>query len=160
MVEVSELRKFDLFEAFSDAQLEKIAGVTQRKSYKANGRVYESGEPARYLFVVEKGLVSLREIKPEDQIGIAFEMRQRGELFGTACFTDQRFYTLTGVCLEDSDVLAVDADKLLEMCAADPELGYKLMKKITQVYFERYKVAKRQLHEMVKTPSIITALPG
>jgi CRP-like cAMP-binding protein len=160
MVDSGELKKFELFSVFADSQLQKIAEITEKKTYKRAGHIYEHGDRAKYLFIVTKGLVSLRELQPGDQVGIAFEMRERGEMFGAACFMKPQQYTLTAVCLEDSEVLAVDADKLFDLCDKDPEVGYKLMKKIAQLYFERYKVAKRQLREMVKAPTIITALPG
>ena len=34
------------------------------------------------------------------------------------------------------------------------------MKKVAGLYFDRYKAAKRQLFEMVKAPTLVTALPG
>lgn len=160
MVDAGELKKYELFSVFADAQLKRIAEITDTKTYKAAAHVYEHGDRAKYLFVVSKGLVSLREIQPGDQVGIAFEMRERGELFGAACVMKPQQYTLTAVCLEDSELIAVDADRLFELCEKEPEMGYKLMRKIAQLYFERYKVAKRQLREMVKAPTIITALPG
>jgi CRP/FNR family transcriptional regulator, cyclic AMP receptor protein len=160
MVDVSELKKFEVFSVFSDKQLQELAKISEKKTYKVNSHVYEHGDRAKYLFVVSKGLVSLRELKPGDQIGIAFEMRERGELFGAACFMKPQQYTLTGVCLEDSEVLAIDADKLYDLCESDAEVGYKLMKKIAMLYFERYKHAKRQLFDMVRAPTIVTALPG
>jgi CRP-like cAMP-binding protein len=160
MVEIGELKKHEIFASFSDKQLESLGKITQKKTFKANSHVYEHGERAKFMFVVAKGLVSLRELKPGDKVGIAFEMRERGEMFGAACFMKPQQYTLTGVCLEDSEVLAIDADKLFDACEADAEMGYKLMKKVAQLYFERYKAAKRQLYEMVKAPTIVTALPG
>jgi CRP/FNR family transcriptional regulator, cyclic AMP receptor protein len=160
MVDVSELKKLEIFSIFSDKQLDQLAKMTDKKKFKANSHVYEHGERAKYLFVVTKGLVSLRELKPGDTVGIAFEMRERGELFGAACFMKPQQYTLTGVCMEESEVLAIDADKLYDLCEADAEVGFKLMKKVAMLYFERYKNAKRQLFEMVKAPTIVTALPG
>jgi CRP-like cAMP-binding protein len=160
MVDVSELKRIELFNVFSDQQLEKLAKITEKQAYGVHSHVYEHGDRAKYLFVVCKGLVSLRELNPEDQIGIAFEMRERGECFGAACFMKPQQYTLTGVCLEDSEVFAIDAEKLLDLCETDAELGYKLMKKVAGLYFDRYKAAKRQLFEMVKAPTLVTALPG
>ncbi len=160
MVDVAELKKFEIFAIFSDSQLKELTKITAKNTYKSMAHVYERGERAKHLYVVTKGLVSLRELKPGDQVGIGFEMRERGELFGTACFMKPQEYTLTAFCLEDSELIEVDADKLFDLCEKDPDMGYKLMKKIAQVYFERYKVAKRQIREMVKAPTIITALPG
>ena len=160
MVEVSDLKKLELFGTLAEKQLEEIAEITEKKSFKKHSHVYERGNGAKHLFVVNKGLVSLRRIDPGDEVGIAFETREPGELFGVASFMKPQEYTLTAICMEDTEVMAIDADKLFELCEKDPTLGYQLMLKIAQIYFERYKSAKRSLHDVVRTPTVITALPG
>ena len=132
----------------------------KRKATRIHDHIYERGNAAKHLFVVKKGLVSLRRIDPGDEVGIAFETREPGGLFGAASFMKPQEYTLTAVCLEDTEVMAIDADKLFELCEKDPAVGYQLMLKIAQIYFERYKTAKRSLHDVVRTPTVITALPG
>ena len=159
-MEAIQMAYLKLFDVLSDEQLGEVAKITEQKSYKIHDHIYESGNPAEQLFVVKKGLVSHRRIDPGDEVGIAFETREPGGLFGAASFMVPQEYTLTAVCMEDSEVLAIDADKLFELCQKDPGLGYQLMLKIAQIYFERYKTAKRNLHEMVRTPTVITALPG
>jgi CRP-like cAMP-binding protein len=160
MVGVSDLKKLELFGTIKEKQLEEIAEIAEKKSFTKHSHVYARGDAAKHLFVVTKGRVSLRRIDPGDEFGIAFETRDPGGLFGAASFVKPQEYTLTAVCLEDTEVVAIDADKLFEMSEKDPALGYQLMLTIAQVYFERYKVAKRSLHEMVRTPTVITALPG
>jgi len=160
MVGAGDLRQFDFFKEFSDKQLSQVGEVTAMKKYKKGAIIYEEGAPAKQLFVVITGLVSLRRLEPGKLIGIAFENRERGEIFGAAALMDPKEYTLTALCLEDSEVYAVDATKLVRLCELDPQLGYKCMSAIAQVYFERYKSAKRQIYQMVQTPAIITALPG
>jgi CRP-like cAMP-binding protein len=160
MVEASELAYLRVFDLLSDEQLEKIAKVTEKKFVKMHDHIYERGNAAKHLFVVKNGLVSLRRIDPGDEIGIGFETREPGELFGAASFMKPQEYTLTAVCLEDTEVMAIDADGLFELCEKDPAVGYQLMLKIAQIYFERYKSAKRSLHDVVRTPTVITALPG
>ena len=160
MVEVSDVNQLELFGVFSEEQLDELSQIAEKKSFNKGDHIYEKGDKASELFVVLEGSVSLREINPGDEIGIAFEKRERGEFFGAACFMAPQEYTLTAVCVQDTDVLSLDADQLSDLCEEDPGLGYNFMKKISQIYFERYKVAKRQIHAMVKTPTIITALPG
>lgn len=160
MVEVIDINQLELFSVFSEDQLDELSKITEAKFFSKGDRIYQKGDRASEMLVVLKGLVSLREINPGDNVGIAFEKRERGEFFGSASFMKPQEYTLTAVCLEDTEVAAIDANQLFELCEADSNLGYKFMKKIAQIYFERYKVAKRQIHEMVKTPTIITALPG
>jgi len=160
MVEASEMAYFKVFDLLSDEQLEEVAKITEKKRYKIHEHIYERGNGAKHLFVVKKGLISLRRIDPGDEVGIAFETREPGELFGAASFMKPQEYTLTAICLEDTEVMAIDADKLFELCEKNSAMGYQLMLKIAQIYFERYKIAKRSLHDMVRTPTVITALPG
>lgn len=160
MAVVEELAKLEMFKPFSESQLGEVAKITEKKTFKQFSHIYERGNPAKHLFVVTKGLVSLRRIEPGDDVGIAFESREPGTLFGAASFMQPKEYTLTAVCLKDTEALAIDSDKLTKMCEQDPLLGYRLMLKIAQIYFERYKTAKRNLYGMVHTPAVITALPG
>ena len=160
MVEVDEIKHLDFFSVFSEEQLKELSKITEKRNFEKGALVYQRGYDADHIYIVINGLVSLNRIEPGEKIGISFEKREQGELFGTACFMKPQEYTLTAVCMSDSEVLELDADKLLEICKRDPELGYKFLKEVAQIYFERYKVAKRQVHEMVKTPTIITALPG
>jgi CRP-like cAMP-binding protein len=160
MVEVDEIKQIEFFSVFSEEQLEELSKITEKRIYEKGALVYQRGYEANRIYVVTKGLISLNRIEPGEKIGISFEKREQGELFGAACFMEPQEYTLTAVCMSDSEVMVLDADKLLEICKREPELGYKFLKEVAQIYFERYKVAKRQVHEMVKTPTIITALPG
>jgi len=160
MAKVEEFNKFDFFNAFSEKQLAELIKVTGKKTYAKGSYIYKEGDRANQIFIVSKGWVSLRKIDPEKDIGISFENRGRGELFGTACFMKPQEYTLNAMCMEDSEVLAMDADKLFDLFQKDYQIGYLFLKEIATVYFERYKSVKRQLYEMVKTPAIITALPG
>lgn len=160
MTEVDNLKKLDVFKAFSKDQLEALSKITNKKTFKKGAIVYHRGSRADQIYVVLKGMVSLNRLEPGETIGISFEKREKGELFGAACFMKPREYTLTAVCNKDTEVIAVNADKLFSLFERDPEMGYKFLKEISQIYFERYKTAKRQVHDMVKTPTIITALPG
>ncbi len=160
MTKVGDFKKFDFFNAFSEDQLAELVKVTELKTFAKGAQIYTEGDRANQIFMVTKGWVSLRKIDPERDIGISFENREKGELFGTACFMKPQEYTLNAICMEDSEVLAVNADKLFDLFQKDSQIGYNFIKEIAKVYFERYKIVKRQLYEMIKAPTIITALPG
>jgi CRP-like cAMP-binding protein len=160
MIDVKALKKLELFEELSAKQLDELIKTMEFKKFKAHDHVYERGDDAVRLYVVHSGLVSMRRVEPGEEAGISFEMRGPGELFGAASFMEPREYTLTAVCLEDTDVFAIDSDKLLELFGEEPWLGYKMVLKVAQIYFDRYKSAKRQLYGAVKEPTVISALPG
>ena len=160
MVEISEMKGLNIFSTFSEEELGELLKLTEKKTYEKGANVYARGDKADRIYVVTKGMVSLRRIDPGEDVGISFEKRQAGEFFGAACFMEPREYTLTAVCLEDAEVLAIDAGKLFQLCENNFEIGYKFIKEVARIYFERYKIAKNQIHQMVKEPTIITALPG
>jgi CRP/FNR family transcriptional regulator len=160
MVKVSDFNKFDMFSVFSDDQLAELSKITEKKSFKKGAQIYQEGDRANQIYLVTKGLVSMNKIAPGEKVGISFEKRERGDLFGTACFMKPQEYTLNAVSMQPTEVMSIDGDKLFELFQKDPDLGYKFMKEVAKIYFERYKIAKRQIHAMVKAPTIITAQPG
>ncbi len=160
MVEINDFKKFDRFNVFSEDQLAELVKITEKKTYEKGTQIYKEGDRANHIFLVTMGLVSLRKIDPGDKVGISFESREKGEMFGTACFMKPQEYTLNAICTQDSEVMAMDAEKLFDLFLKYPEMGYKFMKEVAKVYFERYKIAKKQIHAMVKAPTIISALPG
>jgi len=160
MLEISELKIFDVFSVFSDQQLHNLSILTEKKEYKQGEKVYLSKYRASRLFVVSKGLVSLRLFESGEQIGLNFGTIDSGNIFGGACFLKPQSYTLTAICLKDSELLVIEVNKLFDLFKKDYEFGYKFMKKIAQIYFDRYEIAKNQIYQMIKTPTLITDLPG
>ena len=77
MVGENELAKFYLFSIFSKKQLKQIAEITEKKAYRKHTHVYERGDRAKHLFVVNKGLVSLRRFEPGDHVVIRGNERLR-----------------------------------------------------------------------------------
>ena len=145
MVTVGELKDIKIFSEFADEELADLADITEKMAYNNQEIIYRRGDEARYLLVVTSGAVSLRLLGPGDRVGFAFEGRRRGGMFGVAIFMEPRKYTLTALCLEDTEVLAIDGDNLNELCSKRPEIGYKLLKKVAQIYLDRYKYAKIKL---------------
>lgn len=145
MTDCNDLKVFELFSGFGEKQLKQLADITSKKTFKINTYVYKQGDRAKEMFLVSRGLVSVLGIKAEDELAVAFEARERGDLFGAACFMKAQRYTSTAVCLEETELYAIDSDKLYELCENDSELGYRLMKKVAQLYFDRYETAKKEL---------------
>jgi CRP-like cAMP-binding protein len=145
MVEPDDLKTFEIFRSFTDDQLKQLANITSKKTFRANALVYKQGEKAREVFVVSRGLISLRGVRSEDELVVAFEVRERGDLFGASSFMKRQLYTSTALCLEETEVFAIDTGKLLDRCESDAQLGYQFMRTIAELYFDRYETAKTEL---------------
>jgi signal-transduction protein with cAMP-binding, CBS, and nucleotidyltransferase domain len=159
MVDVSELRKFKSFGELTEDQLAELAEACDKRQYEKQSFVYRKGDRATQMFGLSKGLVSLRDIQPGDLVGISYEICEPGQLFGGSALVWSEMHSLAALCLEDSEVVAIEGNKMLAFCKRDPEFGYNLMLTVARRYFNRYQQAKQQLYSMVKEPAIVTALP-
>ena len=159
MVNVSDFRKIQGFNSYSDDQLSELAEITEKIYYGANEIIYRRGDPANYLFVIALGSVSLKHYEAGDKVGIAFENRKKGEMFGVAVLMEPPVYSLTAVAIEESELLAVDAKALLALCEKRSDIGYRLMREVAKVYLERYRQVKVQLYQMIQAPYFVTDLP-
>ena len=148
MLKTDELKRIKTFKTFTEKQLEELSKITEKKTFKTSHQIYRSGTPAKNIFVIAEGLVNLREWNPEDKFSIGFETLDEGHLFGCGSLMDSKNYTLNAICLEDTEVVAIKADRLFELNERDSDLGHKIIKEIAQTYFQRYLTAKRQLHEL------------
>jgi len=156
MVTASEIKKIEVFSVFSAKQKKKIALIAKKIKYNKGKKVYLSKYRAGRLFVVTKGKVDLRVFDPDDEVNISFGILGAGELFGGSSLLKPQEYTVTAFCKEDSEFLVMESNDLIDLMAKDPELGFKLMKKVAQIYFDRYERAKTQIHDMVKALTLMS----
>lgn len=158
MEELADLRHHEVFGVFPDSQLSKLAGITKKRVYKKNEPVYKRGDSARHLFLVRKGLVSLRDAEPGGLEGISVETCGPGQVFGVASLMKPSQHSLTAVCLEDSEVLAIEANPLLKLCEEEPGLGNWFMMTIAHLYFSHYEHYRTQLFGRSQSSRNVTSI--
>lgn len=162
MEQLDDLRKHEVFGVFPDVQLSELAGITKKKTYRRNESVYKRGDSAKYLFLVRKGLVSIRDTEPGELQGILVETCGPGQVFGVSSLMKPRQHSLTAVCMEDSEVLAIEARPLLRLCEEEPELGNWFMMTIAHLYFSHYEHYKNTASFLgrVKSPKRTGTVTG
>ena len=87
---------------------------------------------------MRKGLVSIRDTEPGELQGILVETCGPGQVFGVSSLMKPRQHSLTAVCVEDSEVLAIEARPLLKLCEEEPGLGNWFMMTIAHLYFSHH----------------------
>ena len=138
MEQLDDLKKHEVFGVFPDVQLSELAGITKKKTYRRNESVYKRGDSAKHLFLVRKGLISIRDTEPGELEGILVETCGPGQVFGVSSLMKPREHSLTAVCVEDSEVLAIEARPLLKLCEEEPGLGNWFMMTIAHLYFSHH----------------------
>ena len=127
---LESLRGASLFEGISESALEAISGITTRRNYEEGDSVYELGDDAAEVYVVESGRVRF-SLGVGNRAGVSGSIITRGQIFGwAALLDDQPRRVATASCLENSTVLVIDGRQLLETFESDTAAGYLVMRRL------------------------------
>jgi CRP-like cAMP-binding protein len=150
MASIKQMKKANLFESLSDDQLEAIAKFGEEKSFEAGQEIFKQGQKAKTLYVLIDGVVTLR-IKAEEEIDLMAEtLKETGSVFGTAALMQPYVANVTARCLKSSKVLAIDSTALQEIVRADPVIGFEVMTKLAQLYFNRLNTTRAAITNLFR----------
>lgn len=145
MVPTELLLRFPCFQKGDDSSLQRLAAITRRVHVDAGEVLFEQGEPSSELFVVVSGsiVVTQRLGKlPEMTVDTAKE----GDLVGWSAMAHPHVRRSTCRAVEPSELLAIQAGPLRDLCAEVPELGFSLMELVSQTISRRLAGAWSQVH--------------
>lgn len=125
--------------AQGDLSMDWLRPYMSPRKYRSGDELFRKGDEAREMFLTVTGKFLVTEINIELPPG-----RFMGEL-GFATPENRRTQTIK--CIEDSEVLAITYDKLLELYFQNPEFGYYFLRLTTE----------RLLHNIMYLEAIIEA---
>ncbi|MGI9382250.1 MAG: cyclic nucleotide-binding domain-containing protein [Methyloligellaceae bacterium] len=127
---LESLRGASLFEGISESALEAISGITLRRNYEEGDSIYELGDDAAEVYVVESGRVRF-SLGVGNRAGVSGSIITKGQIFGwAALLDDQPRRVATASCLENSTVLVIDGRQLLEAFESNTDAGYLVMRRL------------------------------
>ncbi len=134
------IKACSVFESLSDADLEKISGVS--REYEAGNTVFSVGDLADELYMVEEGKIALQiqlpvAHQPQLSRRVTVDLVTRGEVFGWSAVVEPHRYTMTAVCLGPTKVFAIDGVLLRALLSNDHHIGYKVLNHLIKVVASR-----------------------
>jgi len=137
MANKSSLKDFPFFKNFSNDQINKMASLAKEENYKAGATLYQKGDPARCLYLIEDGKVALfmnTEMGPnKPPMQVTVDIITKGETMGWSAVVEPYVYTLAARCLDDTAFIAFDAPALRKLMDEDYALGFKVMQAVAKV---------------------------
>lgn len=125
------LRRFRIFEAFTDKELIEIAKLCREESHPDGFRFFDEDAPAEKLYLILEGRVSLEK---KVQLGRSGSSRQAtvsirgpGLVVGWSSIVVPHIYTLSGVCLGPCRLLTIDGHDMRHFITHNPEAGLRIM---------------------------------
>jgi CRP/FNR family cyclic AMP-dependent transcriptional regulator len=159
MASSEALKKASIFDSLSDDQLKAIAQLGQEKSFEPGEEIFKQGQKAKTLYVLLDGVVTLR-IKAEEEIDLMAEtLKEMGSVFGTASLMSPYVCNVTARCVKTTKALAVDAAEFQKIIRQDTGMGFEVMTKLAQLYFNRLNTTRTAITNLFKIFKFQTRKP-
>jgi CRP-like cAMP-binding protein len=141
------------------ASLRRLAAHVQTQEYPPGHALFREGATADRFFLLREGLVRL-DIDVSGQGPVAIETLAADAALGCSWLFAPFEWKLTATAVRRTKALVFDAAVLRTLMAADPVLGYELMRRFASVMYDRLQATRLRLsQETVEVPTAGVAGP-
>ena len=140
------LADFALFRNLPEKLLEKIAALGEEETFSQGDFIFREGEDADSLHFLLEGEVVLKvklTSRPES-ISVS-AVSQQYESFGWSGIVSPYHYTASAVCETDCKVLTISGQAFMELLGDNPEAGFTVMQRITELVASRLRNSRQAL---------------
>ncbi len=144
---LESLRKADIFHDIGDEHLKHLAKIARFVEFPAHHEMFHERDPAKDVFVVVSGRVSLIICLPD--VGCR-ELAKigPGELIALSPLVGRTRLLDTARTIEATTALAIDGEKALTLCREDTEFGFEFMHRVANGLAKRLSDTRLQFLEM------------
>lgn len=150
------LKRIPFFKGLDDAELEKVASISGRRSYAMGDLCQAEGQSANRVHIIVQGRVgtiihipNIAYISSE----IILDTLHDGDVFGWSSLIQGTPWSTLRV-LEPTEVIHIEAGDLLNLCESHSHIGFIVMRNLSAL------VASRLRRNRVSTLNAIVAIKG
>jgi CRP/FNR family transcriptional regulator, cyclic AMP receptor protein len=132
-----------MFRNLTPGQSQALVGLGEEAEFADGAYLMVEGEPADWFFVIREGFVALQTAAPLGPITI--ETLHNGDPVGWSWLFEPYLTHFDARSRGVTHAIRFDASALRQLCAADHELGYELMRRVNVVIVERLQATRLQL---------------
>ncbi len=136
------IKETDLFKGIDFDVMEEIANICSEENYAKDTVLFEQGEKAERLYILEEGAVKL-VIKNGGSL--FYSLTEPGEVFGWSSMVEPGLYTASGVCVTDLKVVRIERKKLDKIFDLHPDAGVTILRRIGGIFSTRLSRAYQDL---------------
>ncbi|MCB0118966.1 MAG: cyclic nucleotide-binding domain-containing protein [Anaerolineales bacterium] len=146
MISTETLSQFSLFKDIPESLLEEIAALSKEAAAKKGEIIFREGEKADKLHFLMNGSVALRVklTSRPDSVTVSF-VSSPFQSFGWSGIVPPYHYTSSAECDEDTNLLIIPADPFMKLLEKNPEHGFTIMKRISEIIADRLRNSRQAL---------------
>lgn len=142
MAKLDIIQESHLFQGLSTEELQRLASISQEKTYEAGQYIFREGDRAQSLYILEEGKVILEmriaplpERRPLPQATV--DVVTKGEIFSWSALVEPYILILSAQAVDKCQVIAIDGSQLIELMDSDHTIGYGIMRRLSAVIASR-----------------------
>ena len=141
MISLEFIKNVEIFQGLNDEQLTEIIKCGQEEVFPHETRLFEKGENAAYLWIVQEGRVDLRLEFPglaSSEENTLSSIPEAGA-FGWSSIVSPNKYRLSGYSTGGGcKLIKVERESLLKLFQKDPDIGYLVMSNLATLVGARF----------------------
>ncbi|HEX9189547.1 MAG TPA: Crp/Fnr family transcriptional regulator [Vicinamibacteria bacterium] len=150
----------DVLAGIADDEASRVLALGTRVALSAGQVLFNLGDAAESLFVVERGRIALTlpMTVRDSQRDVLVEERAAGQSLGWSALVPPHRFTLKAAAAVDAEVLALRREALFEHFAGHPAVGYAVMQSLSAVVGHRLQLVQTMwLREVQRVVEITRA---
>ena len=158
--------KSELFEGLARQDVDLVMALGSPLTVPSGTVLFNLGNRADRIFMIERGRVALSlPIQVFDHSeDILLEERVPGQAVGWSALIPPHHFTLKGVCVFETELLAFSRTALLDHFASHPAAGLAIMRNVAATIGQRLQVVQamwlREMQRVVATRLAAVSGPG
>lgn len=132
MVKTGLLKQQVLLEDFDRTELDRIAQIIKRMSFKRGEFLFKEKEDTKGIYLIHSGKIEVSKVTP-DGWKQTLAILGNGHFLGELSILERRRHEATAAVIEDTDVFLITKEDFEKMEREDAALASKIIKKIALI---------------------------
>jgi CRP-like cAMP-binding protein len=133
----------------SDEDQWKLAKIARSCDFAAGTEIFTEGSSTADLYIVRSGRVELCMNVPA-QGCLPILTLEAGDLLGWSAALGKGEMTATATAVIDTQVIALGADELQQLCEDDHDIGYDIMRRVATALSRRLVATRLQVLDLFR----------
>ena len=123
---VNPFRRLEFFEGIAKPHLDQVLAISKVVEFPAQTDIFRENEPAKNIYFVISGKVSLAVCAPRAGCRQLMEVGT-GELIGWSPLVGRNLLSDSARTVAPTVVAVIDGRQMLKLCKEEPEFGFEFM---------------------------------
>jgi CRP-like cAMP-binding protein len=145
MAKANPLAGIRLFAGLDDGQLARIADAGEHVEYELGDTIFEEGDAGTRLCCLIDGRVEISVALGGATEQVPVHTATAGSVFGEFVLFETAPRSATVRATKPAKVLAIEAEALRAIFAADPKAGYRTLDNLCRILVDRMRKTTREL---------------